>query len=1046
MARITENFKKSDTPKDYDFDPIISDYSSPLVSWPRKPRRRESEYPLESVRQIPESPVSNNSPKYIADGFIFKKPSRSSSLSDIKDMSRSKDRSPSPNGTRRSKIVSNSTYSAMRTKPNFPSSLPSFRKNGESIEQNSVEKPPKLKRLRQFRELTSTFKFDPNRGHKSSISEGNRKRSLESLALHSLSDNESEDELSLSKIPSRSNGNSLFGQYASAGSRPLPSRRLRQKEVFNLDMHKRDHALDSPWPEAFRDLHSLYPNIKAGILHDVLRKCGGDSFDAASMITDRGLAEKAELNESDSMQEENDEILTMNTPERLAAKSSKRNLSQPTKKIRDKYLKDSRDIIEIESSSEKPKRRRLINKGQIQTHKSFDLTGGDEATEHETEEEMKPKELEIAPRLKKQLYVLEFINTQPVSDLMDLGGCTEIVANEVVNRRPWESLDSLRESNIANGTNIQRSAVSRLVDTLEETLEGFRHVDELISRCELVGDSLMKDEMLIVGAISETDDKNNLDFTIPNQKISQAAIQKGEILVEQPKLLAEDVKLKVYQLAGVNWLSLLYRRGLSGILADEMGLGKTCQVIALFAHLLAKGQVGPHLIVVPSSTIENWIREIERFCPSLKYEVYYGSQDERYSIREELSRSKNFNVMITTYTLATGAKDDRKFLRSCNFDMCVYDEGHMLKNNESARYKHLMKLKAKRRLLLTGTPIQNNLRELMSLLSFILPQIFEGSQEILNDVFRIRGLELGRISEVTEFSMRRIERARKMMKPFVLRRKKVQVLADLPKKDHFIEYCKMTEPQARIYGYLKSKTEIALRSRELGLVLNQKDKAGNVIMQMRKAANHQMLFRQIYNDKILEEMATKLMNEPRYMQANRSYVVEDMTVMTDFELHKLCLEFPKSIGSYKCMPDCWMNSGKIEKLTEILPDLTKKGHRILLFSQFTQMLNILEDVLSELSINFLRMDGQTSVHSRQDIIDQFHEETDIPVFLLSTKAGGFGINLACADVVILYDLSFNPHDDKQAEDRAHRVGQTRDVKVIKLIMKGTIEVCLIYAI
>jgi len=224
-----------------------------------------------------------------------------------------------------------------------------------------------------------------------------------------------------------------------------------------------------------------------------------------------------------------------------------------------------------------------------------------------------------------------------------------------------------------------------------------------------------------------------------------------------------------------------------------------------------------------------------------------------------------------------------------------------------------------------------------------------------------------------------------------------------------------------------------------------------VLMQLRKAANHPLLFRRIYDDAKIGVMAKEIMKEDKFgtPEHSREAILEDMSYMWDFTLHKLCLEYP-SISKFALAKDEWMQAGKIDLLKKLLPEMKARGDRVLLFSFFTMMLDILEVVLDSLGIAYMRLDGQTKVDERQDMIDQFHKEEDITVFLLSTKAGmfpswrfidigGFGINLACANVVIIFDGSFNPHDDKQAEDRAHRVGQTRDVTVIRLVVKDTIE-------
>lgn len=358
-----------------------------------------------------------------------------------------------------------------------------------------------------------------------------------------------------------------------------------------------------------------------------------------------------------------------------------------------------------------------------------------------------------------------------------------------------------------------------------------------------------------------------------------------------------------------------------------------------------------------------------------------------------------------------------------------------------------MRLKANFRLLLTGTPLQNNLKELVSLLAFMLPDLFNDKREDLQGLFKQK------VSIDSEYnpllSIQAISKAKTMMTPFVLRRKKVQVLKHLPAKTHEVVYCELTKSQQEIYDkYLnQGKATRIERERRKQLVGKEAEEArkvaiptsSNVMMSLRKASMHPLLFRLIYTDAKLAKMSKLIMEEPEYVEANQQYILEDMSVMSDYELNNLCEKFPKTLGKYILKDSEFLNSGKISKFIEIINQAIEKKEKVLVFSLFTQMLDILEKIFSIHQIKFLRLDGQTTVDTRQDLIDTFYDDKTIPVFLLSTKAGGFGINLVAANNVIMYDQSYNPHDDKQAEDRAHRVGQTQEVKVNKLITKNTIE-------
>ena len=366
----------------------------------------------------------------------------------------------------------------------------------------------------------------------------------------------------------------------------------------------------------------------------------------------------------------------------------------------------------------------------------------------------------------------------------------------------------------------------------------------------------------------------------------------------------------------------------------------------------------------------------------------------------------------------------------------MYDEGHVLKNSKSAGYVELMRIPARFRLLLTGTPLQNNLSELASLLGFILPSIFREHRKDLEFIFSHKAKTTDE-SHAALLSTQRIARAKSMMTPFVLRRKKHQVLKYLVKKSRRVEYCEMTRSQTDIYEKEKAKALQVIEERAAGQKTT--NDSANIMMALRKASIHPLVFRRLYNDKTLSKMSKACLREKEFRNRNVDMVYEDMTVMTDFELHVFCEQYPSTMSEFALRNDEWMDSGKVKKLCELLLAYKENGDRALVFSQFVMMMNILEAVLETLGIRFFRLDGTTKIDERQDMIDQFYAEEDITVFLLSTKAGGAGINLACANKVIIFDSGFNPQDDIQAENRAHRVGQKRDVEVIRLVTRGTIE-------
>ncbi|PIG84773.1 SNF2 family helicase/ATPase [Aspergillus arachidicola] len=660
--------------------------------------------------------------------------------------------------------------------------------------------------------------------------------------------------------------------------------------------------------------------------------------------------------------------------------------------------------------------------------------------------------------------VLRFFNTCNVLDLADIAAITEDVAKVIISNRPFASLDEVRvvtaptteqtaKPKGSRGRKTPKPIGDKIVDKCMDMWVGYEAVDSLVAKCEALGKPIASEmKKWGVDIFGKRDGELELTSIDPGAShdsgIGTPASQRSEDdsdgpatgsrksrFISQPGIMREDLKMKDYQIVGINWLSLLFEKELSCILADDMGLGKTCQVIAFLAHLYEKGIKGPHLIVVPSSTIENWLREFQKFCPTLSVMPYYAGQAERAVIRETIEDNRDsINVIVTTYTIAK-AKVDAHFLRNMDFTVCVYDEGHMLKSSTSVLYEKLIRIRARFRLLLTGTPLQNNLQELASLLGFILPKVFQERKEELQNIFANKAKTVDE-SHSALLSAQRIERAKSMLKPFVLRRKKHQVI-DLPPKVSKVEYCELNESQREIYEHEQEEVRKLLADRAAGKKTG--NKSANILMKLRQAAIHPLLYRRHYKDTTLSRMAKACLKEEQWSLSNPDIIFEELQAYNDFECHTMCVNYPKSLGKFALKNNEWMDSGKIDKLCELLKRFKENGDRTLIFSQFTMVMDILEHVLENQHLGFVRLDGRTNVEDRQSILDAFHERTDIPVFLLSTKAGGAGINLACANKVVIFDSSFNPQEDVQAENRAHRVGQTREVEVIRLVTKDTIE-------
>ncbi|KAI5293258.1 hypothetical protein KEM52_005700 [Ascosphaera acerosa] len=687
---------------------------------------------------------------------------------------------------------------------------------------------------------------------------------------------------------------------------------------------------------------------------------------------------------------------------------------------------------------------------------------------HEEEEEEADEGLDA--------QVLHFFNTCSVADLADIAELPAETAEFLTSKRPFATLQKVRlvtSDSPAAPTSATSSATSkrsrakarkaigdRIVDKVLDMWTGYEAVDALVTKCEslgrvvaeemkkwgvdIFGDATSDDKELEMvsldpadGGGGEDDDSEEDISARPTGGSKPGRPGKAGGLIKQPDIMPDSVTLKNYQIVGINWLSLLFRHQLSCILADDMGLGKTAQVIAFLAHLYETGVRGPHLVVVPSSTLENWLREFAVFCPSLKVMPYYAGQREREAIRMQIvEERKQINVVVTTYTIAK-AKIDASFLRSMDFTVCVYDEGHMLKNSKSVMYEQLVRIPAQFRLLLTGTPLQNNLQELVSLLGFILPSVFRERKHDLEYIFSAKAKTVDD-THANLLSAQRIARAKSMLTPFVLRRKKHQVI-DLPEKINRVEYCELNDLQRQIYDDEIQQVKELLLNRAQGKKPAPGQKSGNNLMRLRQAALHPLFFRKIYDDKVIQRMSKAAVRDDQWAHSDPSQIYLELQAYNDFECHTLCVNNPTALSRFRLKKQEWMQSGKVDVLCKLLRQFKANGDRTLIFSQFTMAMDMLEHVLETLEMGFYRLDGSTSVEDRQAILDAFYENTDIPVFLLSTKAGGAGINLACANKVVIFDSGFNPQDDVQAENRAHRVGQTRPVEVVRLVTRGTIE-------
>ncbi|XP_050799967.1 SWI/SNF-related matrix-associated actin-dependent regulator of chromatin subfamily A containing DEAD/H box 1 isoform X2 [Gopherus flavomarginatus] len=483
--------------------------------------------------------------------------------------------------------------------------------------------------------------------------------------------------------------------------------------------------------------------------------------------------------------------------------------------------------------------------------------------------------------------IVSFLQDASLGELTLIPQCSQKKAQKITEHRPFNSWEALfTKMSKTNGLS-----------------------EDIIWNCKI----LLKERDVVLKLMNKCEDISN-KLTKQVTRITEDGGCGWNI--EQPSILNQSMELKPYQKIGLNWLALLHKHGLNGILADEMGLGKTIQAIAFLAYLYQEGDKGPHLIVVPASTLDNWIREVNLWCPALDVLFYYGSQEDRKQLRIDINNKVvNFNVIVTTYNSAISSADDRSLFRRLKLNYAIFDEGHMLKNMGSVRYQHLMTINAKNRLLLTGTPVQNNLLELMSLLNFVMPHMFSGST---SEIRRMFSSKTKAAEEHSVYEKERIAHAKQIIKPFILRRVKDEVLKQLPPKKDLIELCDMSEKQEQLYYDLFNKLKKSIDSQE------KNSEMGNVMMQLRKMANHPLLHRQYYTADKLKMMSMLMLKEPTHCDANPDLIFEDMSVMTDFELHLLCKQYA-SVSDFKLEMDTVLDSGKFRTLERILSDLKEKN-------------------------------------------------------------------------------------------------------------------------
>uniref|UniRef100_A0A8C7WGM4 Proliferation-associated SNF2-like protein n=1 Tax=Oncorhynchus mykiss TaxID=8022 RepID=A0A8C7WGM4_ONCMY len=553
----------------------------------------------------------------------------------------------------------------------------------------------------------------------------------------------------------------------------------------------------------------------------------------------------------------------------------------------------------------------------------------------------------------------------------------------------------------------------------------------------------------IKGRLSETVRDNAKHLLDPDRKVNGQAVS-----AQQPLLFTGGV-MRSYQIEGVEWLRMLWENGINGILADEMGLGKTIQCIAHVAMMLERKVMGPFLVVAPLSTLPNWINEFKRFTPEVSVQLYHGPAKDRMALLKQIRKPQGlhnmFPVVVTSFEIAM---IDRKFLQRFHWKYLIVDEGHRIKNLNCRLVRELKMLPTDNKLLLTGTPLQNNLAELWSLLNFLLPEVFDDlkSFESWFDIDTIGSDAKNVVANEREQNILHIWSINllfhlQILTPFLLRRLKSDVTLEVPPKKEIVVYAPLTVKQESFYTAVVNKTIAKVLGQVKAPVVLTTD--GRPKRRTRRPVDYKETDGDTPYD--LEKYLERVQKE-----ADPAPVV-DVQMPLDSQInlklqnilmllkrccnHPYLIEYPldPATQEFKIDEQLVQTSGKFLILDRMLPELKKRGHKVLIFSQMTSILDILMDYCYLRGYQYSRLDGSMAYPDREENMTKFSSDPEVFLFLLSTRAGGLGINLTAADTVIIFDSDWNPQADLQAQDRCHRIGQTKPVVVYRLVTANTID-------